>query len=318
MSRLACDVRSPAAVRRWPPVAAAVARSAMGIMTISGTGIWSGALRHGDPGEVAERRRAGRARVLGGVDRRRRRRSVRFVRRLLGATARTIATGILNIWIRTPDETAHQHATLSAEHGHRFLLGLGVSHAPSIERVAKEPSTDVRWPDARLPRRARRRRGSRAGRRRRHRRPRPEDARPGRPTGPPGPTRTSSPRSTPPPRGSVLGDGRSSPREQGVVLETDPTTAREIARLHLASYLGLPNYANNWRRLGLHRRRHRRRRQRPPRRRPRRLGRRVDDRRTGAGAPRRRRRPRLRAGADRATRGRSRPSSGGCWPPHLV
>jgi probable F420-dependent oxidoreductase len=38
--------------------------------------------------------------------------------------------------------------------------------------------------------------------------------------------------------------------EQGVVLETDPTKAREIARLHLKTYLGLPNYANNWRRQG--------------------------------------------------------------------
>ena len=38
--------------------------------------------------------------------------------------------------------------------------------------------------------------------------------------------------------------------EQGVVLETDPTKAREIARLHLKTYLGLPNYSNNWKRQG--------------------------------------------------------------------
>src|SRR5215212_8532298 len=38
--------------------------------------------------------------------------------------------------------------------------------------------------------------------------------------------------------------------EQGVVLETDPTTARQIARLHLNLYLGLPNYVNNWKRQG--------------------------------------------------------------------
>jgi probable F420-dependent oxidoreductase len=38
--------------------------------------------------------------------------------------------------------------------------------------------------------------------------------------------------------------------EQGVVLETDPTKAREAARAHLATYLALPNYANNWMRLG--------------------------------------------------------------------
>lgn len=38
--------------------------------------------------------------------------------------------------------------------------------------------------------------------------------------------------------------------EQKVVLERDPATAREIARANLGVYLGLPNYANNLRRLG--------------------------------------------------------------------
>jgi probable F420-dependent oxidoreductase len=38
--------------------------------------------------------------------------------------------------------------------------------------------------------------------------------------------------------------------EQGVVLETDPAKARAIARLHLQSYLALPNYSNNWKRQG--------------------------------------------------------------------
>ena len=34
------------------------------------------------------------------------------------------------------------------------------------------------------------------------------------------------------------------------MLETDPAKARAAARAHLATYLGLPNYANNWMRLG--------------------------------------------------------------------
>ena len=38
--------------------------------------------------------------------------------------------------------------------------------------------------------------------------------------------------------------------EQMVVLETDPAKAREIARKHMAVYLGLPNYANNLLRFG--------------------------------------------------------------------
>jgi probable F420-dependent oxidoreductase len=38
--------------------------------------------------------------------------------------------------------------------------------------------------------------------------------------------------------------------EQGIVLETDPDRARATARLHLRTYLGLPNYSNNWKRQG--------------------------------------------------------------------
>jgi probable F420-dependent oxidoreductase len=38
--------------------------------------------------------------------------------------------------------------------------------------------------------------------------------------------------------------------EQAVVLETEADKARTIARAHLAGYLALPNYANNWRRQG--------------------------------------------------------------------
>ncbi len=38
--------------------------------------------------------------------------------------------------------------------------------------------------------------------------------------------------------------------EQKVVLETDPEKARDLARETLAFYLALPNYTNNWLRLG--------------------------------------------------------------------
>lgn len=38
--------------------------------------------------------------------------------------------------------------------------------------------------------------------------------------------------------------------EQGVILASDPARAREAARGWAARYLELPNYANNWRRLG--------------------------------------------------------------------
>jgi probable F420-dependent oxidoreductase len=38
--------------------------------------------------------------------------------------------------------------------------------------------------------------------------------------------------------------------EVGVVLEADPDKARAIARIHLQTYLALPNYSNNWKRHG--------------------------------------------------------------------
>jgi probable F420-dependent oxidoreductase len=38
--------------------------------------------------------------------------------------------------------------------------------------------------------------------------------------------------------------------EQGIVLETDAERARSIAREALGIYCGLPNYVNNWKRLG--------------------------------------------------------------------
>ena len=48
----------------------------------------------------------------------------------------------------------------------------------------------------------------------------------------------------------VLGTGPLLAPEQAVVFETDPSTAREIARRHMATYLGLPNYTNNLKRVG--------------------------------------------------------------------
>jgi len=48
----------------------------------------------------------------------------------------------------------------------------------------------------------------------------------------------------------VLGDQPLLAPEQAVLLETDPTKAREVARKFMATYIRLPNYANNLRRLG--------------------------------------------------------------------
>jgi probable F420-dependent oxidoreductase len=47
-----------------------------------------------------------------------------------------------------------------------------------------------------------------------------------------------------------LGAGKLLCVEQGAILETNPAQARSIARRFLSIYLGLPNYVNNWRRMG--------------------------------------------------------------------
>ena len=104
---------------------------------LTGTGIWSSTLRYGDPGEAAalatELEELGYSGLwipdIGGD-------VFGPLGNLLGATTRaTIATGILNIWMHTPEEAAAQHASLTAAHGPRFLCGIGISHRPLIDRV---------------------------------------------------------------------------------------------------------------------------------------------------------------------------------------
>ena len=219
---------------------------------LSGTGIWSSALRYGEPGPSAaaatELEQLGYSALwvpdVGGD-------VFAAVENLLAATTTaTIATGILNLWMHTPAETAARHAELTAEHGPRFLVGIGVSHAPLIDRV-KEPGA-YRKPlqqmidfldgldaaDTPLAQ------GDRC-------------------LAALGPkmlelskTRTAGthPYLVTPEHSRIareaLGPDALVASEQGVVLDTDPTTARAAARAHLATYLALPNYSNNWMRLG--------------------------------------------------------------------
>jgi probable F420-dependent oxidoreductase len=49
---------------------------------------------------------------------------------------------------------------------------------------------------------------------------------------------------------ALLGVGKLLCVEQAAILETDTAKARAAARQFLSIYLGLPNYVNNWRRLG--------------------------------------------------------------------
>ncbi len=108
-------------------------------MDLAGVGVWSSQLRYGDAGEAAES--AAELEELGFtalwipdvggpvLD---------SVGQLLSSTKRVvIATGILNLWMHEPSDVAASYAELTAAHGERFLLGIGVSHAPLID--SKEP-----------------------------------------------------------------------------------------------------------------------------------------------------------------------------------
>ena len=219
---------------------------------LSGTGIWSAMLRFGDPSEVAEL--AAEMEGLGysalwipdtGGD------VWTPLTNLLAATRSvTIATGILNIWMHSPEEAAEQHAALTAQHGHRFLCGIGVSHRPFIDHV-NEPGT-YQKPVAKV---AEFLDGLDAAQ--------PPLARGERCIAALGPkmlelaaTRTSgthpylvTPEHTAAAREAVGPDALVA-SEQAVVLDTNPETARAAARTHLKTYLGLPNYTNNWKRIG--------------------------------------------------------------------
>ena len=55
---------------------------------------------------------------------------------MLGATSSMIvATGIASIWARDAVATTNAAKTLNAAYGGRFVLGLGVSHRPLVERL---------------------------------------------------------------------------------------------------------------------------------------------------------------------------------------
>jgi probable F420-dependent oxidoreductase len=219
---------------------------------LTGTGIWCAGLRYGDPGPCAEA--AAELESLGysalwipdvGGD------LFGPLANLLAATSTTtIATGILNIWMHLAEVAAAHHARLTAAHGDRFLCGIGISHRPLIDHV-KQPGT-FQQPLATMssyldgldaaptPLAARDRVIAALGPKMLElARARSAGTHPYLVT----PELTAKAREGVGPAGVVA-------CEQGVVLESDPATAREIARAHLATYLGLPNYSNNWKRQG--------------------------------------------------------------------
>ncbi len=220
-------------------------------MELTGVGVWSSQLRYGDPSEsadaAAELDELGFTALwipdVGGP-------VFDAVAHLLAATKRTaIATGILNLWMHTADDVAASYAALSAEHGDRFLLGIGVSHAPLIDagqpgRYRKPLAATASFLD-----------GLDAAPQ-----PVPAEARVLAALGPKmlalsatrargahpylvTPEHTAAARAT-------LGEEPSLLPEQTVILCDSVDEARRIGTDWLRAYLALPNYANNLLRSG--------------------------------------------------------------------
>jgi probable F420-dependent oxidoreductase len=173
---------------------------------------------------------------------------------LLANTSRLIvASGIANIYARDSFAAAAAQKGLNEQSGGRFLLGLGVSHIPFVQGMRKH---EYGKPVATM-------RSYLEG----------ISEAPYKAVAPESPPRTVlaalgpkmlalageltdgahpynvTPEHTHEARG-ILGKNKLLCVEQGAVLETDPTRARAVARRFLEIYLGLPNYVNNWRRLG--------------------------------------------------------------------
>jgi probable F420-dependent oxidoreductase len=217
-------------------------------MRLAGVGVWSGELRrHEDEGErrdaAAELEELGYATLWipggqGGP-------VFDAVGVLLRATREvSVATGILNIWRHDPEETAAERAQLDDAYEGRFLLGLGVSHAPLIEEYAK-PLTAMRdyldSLDAAAPAVPKEERvlAALGPKMLELARDRSAGAHPY--LGPVEHTRRAR---------EILGAGPLLAPEVGVILESDEQRAREIARSQLERYMAMPNYVNNWRRSG--------------------------------------------------------------------
>ncbi|MBT4494542.1 MAG: TIGR03620 family F420-dependent LLM class oxidoreductase [Gammaproteobacteria bacterium] len=173
---------------------------------------------------------------------------------LANTTSLNIATGIINIYHREPGVTVAAQKTLAEQSAGRFLLGMGVSHQPLVEGVrgleygppvatmrtylegmavapysgvapSEEPPTVIAALGPKMLELA----ASACN-----------GAHPY--FSSPDHTRMAS---------EIMGPDAMLCVEQKVILETDPAKARELARPVAAIYQGLPNYRNNWLRMGL-------------------------------------------------------------------
>ena len=173
---------------------------------------------------------------------------------LANTTRLVVATGIANIYHREPGVSLAAQNALNEQSGGRFLLGLGVSHKPLVEGVRgleygppvatmrkylegmagapyqgippAEPSQTVIA--ALGPKMLELARDATAG-------AHPYFV---------SPDHTAMAK-------EILGPDKMLCVEQKIILEANPTKARELARPVASIYTGLPNYRNNWLRMGL-------------------------------------------------------------------
>lgn len=163
-----------------------------------------------------------------------------------------VATGITNIYGRDPVTMAAAQRTLSEAYPGRFVLGLGVSHVPLVQQlrgheyekpVAKMKSyldaMDAAPYNAAAPKATYRVLAALGPKMLELAAKQADGAH----------TYNVTPEHTKIAR-DIMGKGPGLIVEQAVVLEADATKARKIARNFLALYLTLPNYTNNFLRLG--------------------------------------------------------------------
>ncbi len=172
---------------------------------------------------------------------------------LAGTDKLVVATGIANVWARDAMAMASAQKTLCEAYDGRFLLGMGVSHAPMVDSVRghayNKPLTYMREYLEKM------------------------DQAPffaAMPADPPQrvlaalhpkmlglaaeKSAGSHPYFVPPSHTAkareALGPDKFLAPEQAVCLETDPEKARAWARTHMQIYIGLPNYRRNLENLG--------------------------------------------------------------------
>ena len=168
---------------------------------------------------------------------------------LSNTTKLNIGTSIANIYARDAISSASAAATLNEFSDGRYILGLGVSHVPLVENLRgheyRKPVTSMRRYLSQM---------RTAG----------DDANQWPVTiAALGPkmlelsaemTQGALPYNVTPEHtakaASILSPDQWLVVEQKFCLESDATKARTLAREELARYMALPNYVNNWRRLG--------------------------------------------------------------------